>query len=52
MTMLTIENLHARVEGKDMIVLTAISTSEKQEEAAGVQKLAEEMALAFTAKKQ
>jgi hypothetical protein len=41
-----------RVEGKDMIVLTAISTSEKQEEAAGVQKLAEEMAMAFTPQKQ
>ena len=41
-----------RVEGKDMIVLTAISTSEKQEEAAGVQKMAEEMAMAFKPQKQ
>jgi hypothetical protein len=41
-----------RVEGADMIELTAISTSEKLEDAAVVQKLAEEMTLAFKPQKQ
>ena len=36
-----------RVQGQDMIVLTSISTSEKPEEAAAVQKVAEDMTLAF-----